>query len=54
MVPYAHELIEYSMLNKQELDYLKNYYQKIKAKIYPLLSRNACNWLIKQVNFIID
>ncbi len=49
LVPYAKELIDFKMLSKDEKDYIKNYYQKIKEQIYPLLSSNGKKWLAKQL-----
>ncbi|MFY9589888.1 M24 family metallopeptidase [Rickettsia endosymbiont of Halotydeus destructor] len=54
LVPYAKELIEGAMLNIDQINYIKQYYQKIKSKIYSLLSHNAKMWLDKQINFFIE
>lgn len=49
LVPYAKDLIDFDMLSKEELDFLKNYYAKIEAQISPLLSARAKSWLMSQI-----
>ncbi|MCC8372455.1 MAG: M24 family metallopeptidase [Rickettsia endosymbiont of Pseudomimeciton antennatum] len=49
LVPYAKELIDYKMLNADEINYLKQYYQKIKQQVYPLLSIRGQKWLSNQL-----
>jgi Xaa-Pro aminopeptidase len=49
LAPYAKELIDYKILNKDEKNYIKQYYQKIRQQIYPLLSERGKNWLAKQL-----
>ncbi len=51
MVPYAKELIDYKMLNEDEINYIKQYYQKIKQQVYPLLSIRGQKWLSNQLLF---
>lgn len=51
MVPYAKELIDYKMLNEDEISYIKQYYQKIKQQVYPLLSIRGQKWLGNQLFF---
>ncbi|WP_425363881.1 M24 family metallopeptidase C-terminal domain-containing protein [Candidatus Tisiphia endosymbiont of Hybos culiciformis] len=51
MVPYAKELIDYRMLNEDEINYIKQYYQKIKQQVYPLLSIRGQKWLSNQLLF---
>lgn len=50
LVPYAKDLIDFSMLSKAEKEYLEEYYEVIKQKIMPLLSESAQNWLKDQVD----
>lgn len=51
-VPYEKQLIDFAMLNKQELDYLKSYYRKIDILVKPHLSVDAKKWLEKnQINY---
>ncbi len=45
LVPYCRALIDFPMLDKCELDYLKSYYLVILEKIAPLLSNDARQWL---------
>jgi Xaa-Pro aminopeptidase len=46
LVPYDHHLIDFSMINEQEMIWLKKYYNKIKTKLSPFFSaeflENAC------------
>ena len=49
LVPYAKNLIDFTMLEEKELEYLRSYYQKIEAKIYPLLSNQAQEWFKKNL-----
>ncbi|WP_341756401.1 MULTISPECIES: aminopeptidase P family protein [unclassified Candidatus Tisiphia] len=51
IVPYAKELIDCKMLNEDEINYIKQYYQKIKQQIYPLLSIRGQKWLNNQLLF---
>ena len=48
LIPFAKELINNEMLTLDELDYIKKYYIKIHATIYPLLSDKAKIWLMNQ------
>ncbi len=52
LVPYAKELIDFTMLNQHEYSYLEAYYQAIESKVSPLLSPQARSWLKNQLNFI--
>ncbi|WP_341789411.1 aminopeptidase P family protein [Rickettsia endosymbiont of Polydrusus tereticollis] len=54
LVPYAKELVEFSILNIDEINYIKQYYQKIKSKIYSLLSTKTKIWLDKQIKFFLE
>ncbi len=54
LVPYANELVEFSILNIDEINYIKQYYRKIKSKIYSLLSIKAKIWLDKQIKFFLE
>ncbi|MCC8368480.1 MAG: aminopeptidase P family protein [Rickettsia endosymbiont of Oxypoda opaca] len=54
LVPYAKELVEFSILNIDEINYIKQYYQKIKSKIYSLLSTKTKTWLDKQIKFFLE
>ena len=49
LVPYAKELIDTKILSKEEKDYIKQYYQKIKNHVHPLLSTRAKKWLESQL-----
>ncbi len=49
LVPYAKDLIDFNMLTKSEIDYLKAYYFDIKYKIFPLLSDPAKEWLEQEI-----
>ncbi|WP_375326682.1 M24 family metallopeptidase [Candidatus Tisiphia endosymbiont of Nemotelus uliginosus] len=49
LVPYAKELIELKMLSNDEKDYIKQYYNKIKQQVYPLLSIKGKKWLDSQL-----
>lgn len=51
LVPYAKNLIDLAMLSKEELDFLKDYYNKIGNTIAPLLSERAKSWLRSQIEF---
>jgi len=53
LVPFAKELIDNALLNSDELDYIKKYYQTIRSKIYPLLSPEAKLWLSNQLAIVI-
>ena len=50
LVPYAKELIDFTMLNQHEYSYLKTYYQTIGNKILPKLSIQAKSWLKNQLD----
>jgi Xaa-Pro aminopeptidase len=50
LVPYAKELIDFTMLNQHEYSYLKTYYQTIGNKILPKLSIQAKLWLKNQLD----
>lgn len=52
LVPYDHNMINYDMLNKLELSYIKDYYQEIRNSVYNLLSNKAQKWINKHINFI--
>ncbi|WP_045804075.1 aminopeptidase P family protein [Rickettsia endosymbiont of Ixodes pacificus] len=54
LVPYASKLIDMKLLNIDEINYIKEYYNKIRAKIYDLLSPQARNWLNNEINIVID
>ncbi|EEC02084.1 xaa-pro aminopeptidase, putative [Ixodes scapularis] len=50
LVPYASKLIDMKLLNIDEINYIKEYYNKIRAKIYyDLLSPQARNWLNNEI-----
>ncbi|HJD56154.1 MAG TPA: M24 family metallopeptidase, partial [Rickettsia endosymbiont of Pyrocoelia pectoralis] len=53
LVPYAKGLIDIKLLNIDEINYIKAYYQKIKDKIYNLLSGQAQNWLNNEINLFL-
>lgn len=53
LVPYAKELIDIKLLNNDEINYIKEYYNKIKSKIYNLLSSNAKSWLDNEINLFL-
>lgn len=48
-VPYAKELIDFDMLERKHLEYLRQYYQKIRILIYDLLSADAKKWFDWQI-----
>ncbi|WP_341763506.1 aminopeptidase P family protein [Candidatus Tisiphia endosymbiont of Beris chalybata] len=48
LVPYAKELIELKMLSKDEKNYIKQYYNKIRQHVYPVLSTKGKSWLDSQ------
>ncbi|WP_040255827.1 aminopeptidase P family protein [Rickettsia hoogstraalii] len=50
LVPYASKLIDTKLLNIDEINYIKEYYNKIRAKIYDLLSPQARDWLNNEIN----
>ncbi len=50
LVPYAKELIDFTMLNQNEYSYLKTYYQAIDDKISSMLSSQARLWLKNQLD----
>ncbi|QCS24427.1 aminopeptidase P family protein [Rickettsia parkeri] len=50
LVPYASKLTDMKLLNIDEINYIKEYYNKIRAKIYDLLSTQARNWLNNEIN----
>jgi Xaa-Pro aminopeptidase len=51
LVPYAKDLIDRRMLNTDEINYIEQYYQKIKQQVYPLLSIRGQKWLSNQLLF---
>jgi Xaa-Pro aminopeptidase len=53
LIPYAKELIDYSALTSNELDYIKNYYQKLRDIIHPLLSDEAKTWITGQYSLVL-
>ncbi|CAN7975207.1 unnamed protein product [Ixodes persulcatus] len=54
LVPYASKLIDVKLLNIDEINYIKEYYNKIKIQIYSLLSSNAQNWLNNEINLFLQ
>lgn len=52
LVPYEKNLIDWSLLTKNELEYLTNYYRLIEEKIMPHLSSKAQKWLYYQLQLI--
>jgi Xaa-Pro aminopeptidase len=53
LVPYAKDLIDLKLLNKEELEYLKNYYREIKHRIQPHLSQIAGKWLEEEISWVL-
>lgn len=47
LIPYCQDLIIVEMLTDAEKDYIRCYYQKIEAKVQPMLSAIAKIWLSK-------
>lgn len=45
LVPYCHNLIEFTLLNSSEIEHIHAYHDTIKQVIRPLLSDNAKKWL---------
>ena len=54
LVPYASKLIDVKLLNIDEINYIKEYYNKIRDKIYDLLSTQARNWLNNEINLFLQ
>ncbi|WP_392506593.1 aminopeptidase P family protein [Rickettsia sp. 2024-CO-Wats] len=54
LVPYASKLTDMKLLNIDEINYIKEYYNKIRAKIYDLLSTQARNWLNNEINLFLQ
>jgi len=54
LVPYAKELIDFNMLKRRHLEYLHEYYQKIRYLIYDLLSIDAKKWFDRQTSIVTD
>ena len=54
LVPYSSKLIDTKLLNIDEINYIKKYYKKIRAKIYDLLSMQARNWLNNEINLFLQ
>ncbi len=50
LVPYAKELIDFTMLNQYENSYLRKYYQAIDDNISSILSTQAKLWLKNQLD----
>ncbi len=50
LVPYAKDLIDFSMLSIEETQYLKEYYSEIKQQIVPLLSADAKAWVLENID----
>jgi Xaa-Pro aminopeptidase len=50
LVPYAKELIDFTMLNQYEHSYLRKYYQAIDDNISSILSTQAKLWLKNQLD----
>ncbi|MCC8377984.1 MAG: aminopeptidase P family protein [Rickettsia endosymbiont of Graphium doson] len=53
LMPYAKELIDVKLLNNDEINYIKHYYQKIKTQIHHLLSPAAQKWLDNEINLFL-
>ena len=53
LVPYSKGLIDIKLLNSNEINYIKKYYNKIKSKIYNLLSPQAQNWFNNEINLFL-
>jgi len=45
LCPIDHNLIEVSLLEKQELDWLNNYHANVFARLSPFLTEIECSWL---------
>ena len=54
LVPYASKLIDTKLLNIDEINYIKEYYNKIRAKICDLLSPQARDWLNNEINLFLQ
>ncbi|GAA5252415.1 aminopeptidase P family protein [Candidatus Rickettsia kedanie] len=54
LVPYDSKLIDTKLLNIDEINYIKEYYNKIRAKIYDLLSPHARGWLNNEINLFLQ
>ncbi|MGI4752884.1 MAG: aminopeptidase P family protein [Janthinobacterium lividum] len=53
LVPYAKELIDFKLLNNEEISYINHYYQKIKTQIHHLLSPAAQKWFDNEINLFL-
>lgn len=54
LVPYDSSLIEKSLLTQQELNWLKDYYQKIWENVSPLLNNAEKDWLKSKLHPIFS
>lgn len=50
LVPYEKRLINYKMLTRDELSYLKDHYLNIKLNVLPLVSKDTNKWLQEQIS----
>ncbi|MDX1916746.1 MAG: aminopeptidase P family protein [Rickettsiaceae bacterium] len=53
LVPYCSHLIDFDLINKDELTYLSNYYRKIYDTTYNLLSNKAKKYLVKELGVFL-
>jgi Xaa-Pro aminopeptidase len=54
LVPYCFALIEFSLLSLQECLFLKNYCDKIKKAVVPLLSNRAKKWCMGEIENLLQ
>ncbi len=54
LIPYEEKLIDFSMLTRQEIQWLKLYYKRIKQEILPFVNHEVKDYLINKLNYILD
>lgn len=54
MVPYEHHLIDYSLLSKDQMEWLNSYHKKVQSTIGPLIKDDplASKWLSSRTGFV--
>lgn len=50
LLPYCHALIDFTILNDSEMQYIRDYYVKIESIILPLLEGRAKVWLQEELD----
>ena len=54
LVPFCNELIERSLLTKDENEWIGAYYKQIMQKVYPDVQKEVQQWLMKQMKDWLD